>query len=341
MSAEAAAINLGRTLATRVVRMWLDPRTREQESRMDMSALIRRRIPGLRVQRGVERQFEQIADAVAARLEPICGHEFRGLDEGGRRAALDAVTATFAHADLSDEAILGSDANPAELARRVRTAASPPTGLSEAETRFYELLLAECCDCYVQTLRRLPVFTERGVTELLGRVGELGSELSRVLERLPVRSLYAPQGADQDAAFRREYLEFISRTMDEVELFSFTAGQAPRTKLSVAYISLRVSTDEARAARRTGHGSVDRLRTGIGAWDTAEQESPTSVRVEAALKQAPRVLLRGEAGSGKTTLLNWLAVTAARSGCSSACAMALTQARSTCPRWPAARPTPV
>ncbi|MFI1331644.1 NACHT domain-containing protein [Streptomyces sp. NPDC020845] len=312
MSAEVAAINLGRTLATRAVRMWLDPRTREQESRMDMSALIRRRIPGLRAQRGVERQFEQIADAVAARLEPICGHEFRGLDEGGRQAALDAVTAAFAHADLSDTAILGSDANPAELARRVRTAAPPPTGLGEVETRFYELLLAECCDCYVQTLRRLPVFTERGVTELLGRVGELGSELSRVLERLPVRSLYAPQGADQDAAFRHEYLEFISRTMDEVELFSFTAGQAPRTKLSVAYISLRVSTDEGRSARRTGHGSADRLRTGIGAWDTAEQESSATVRVEAALKQSPRVLLRGEAGSGKTTLLNWLAVTAAR-----------------------------
>ncbi|MGW3569738.1 NACHT domain-containing protein [Streptomyces sp. NPDC000941] len=312
MSAEVAAINLGRTLATRAVRMWLDPRTREQESRMNMSALIRRRIPGLRAQRGVERQFEQIADAVAARLEPICGHEFRDLDEGGRQAALDAVTAAFAHADLSDTAILGSDANPAELARRVRTAAPPPTGLGEVETRFYELLLAECCDCYVQTLRRLPVFTERGVTELLGRVGELGSELSRVLERLPIRSLYAPQGADQDAAFRHEYLEFISRTMDEVELFSFTAGQAPRTKLSVAYISLRVSTDEGRAARRTGHGSADRLRTGIGAWDTAEQESSASVRVEAALKQSPRVLLRGEAGSGKTTLLNWLAVTAAR-----------------------------
>lgn len=312
MSAEVAAINLGRTLATRAVRMWLDPRRREQESRMDMSALIRRRIPGLRAQRGVERQFEQIADAVAARLEPICGHEFRDLDEGGRQAALDAVTGAFAHADLSDTAILGSDANPAELARRVRTAAPPPAGLGEVETRFYELLLAECCDCYVQTLRRLPVFTERGVTELLGRVGELGSELSRVLERLPVRSLYAPQGADQDAAFRHEYLEFISRTMDEVELFSFTAGQAPRTKLSVAYISLRVSTDEGRSARRTGHGSADRLRTGIGAWDTAEQESSASVRVEAALKQSPRVLLRGEAGSGKTTLLNWLAVTAAR-----------------------------
>ncbi|MFI0815098.1 NACHT domain-containing protein [Streptomyces sp. NPDC021098] len=313
MSAEAAAINLGRTVATRVVRLWLDPRTRERESRMEMSALIRRRIPGLRDQRGVERQFEQIADAVAARLEPMCGHEFRDLDEGGRQAALDAVTAAFAHADLSDAAILGSDANPAELARRVRTAAPPPSGLGDAATQFYELLLAECCDCYVRILLRLPVFTERAVTELLGRVSELGSELSRVLERLPVRSLYAPQGADHDAAFRREYLEFISHTLDTVELFSFTAGQAPRTKLSVAYVSLRVSTDgDGRTPRRSADGPDHRLRTGIGSWGGDEYESSASVRVEAALKRSPRILLRGEAGSGKTTLLNWLAVTAAR-----------------------------
>ncbi|MFG2583153.1 NACHT domain-containing protein [Streptomyces malaysiensis] len=313
MSAEAAAINLGRTVATRVVRLWLEPRRREQESRMEMSTLVRRRVPGLRAQRGVERQFEQIADAVAARLEPMCGHEFRDLEEGGRQAALDAVTAAFGRADLSDGAILGSDANPAELARRVRASAPPPAGLGEAATHFYELVLAECCDCYVRILQRLPVFTERGIAELLGRVGELGPELSRVLERLPVRSLYAPQGADQDEAFRREYLEFLSRTLDEVELFSFTAGQAPRTKLSVAYISLRVSTDaEGRAARRSSGGPDHRLRTGIGSWGGAEHELSANVRVEAALKESPRVLLRGEAGSGKTTLLNWLAVTAAR-----------------------------
>ncbi|MFE2440593.1 NACHT domain-containing protein [Streptomyces sp. NPDC059426] len=313
MSAEAASINLGRMVATRVVRLWLEPRRREQESRMEMSALVRRRVPGLRAQRGVERQFEQIADAVAARLEPMCGHEFRGLEEGGRQAALDAVTAAFAHADLSDEAILGSDANPAELARRVRASAPPPAGLGEAAMHFYELLLAECCDCYVRILQRLPVFTERGIAELLGRVGELGPELSRVLERLPARSLYAPQGADQDAAFRREYLEFLSRTLDEVELFSFTAGQAPRTRLSVAYISLRVSTDgDGRAASRSAGGPDHLLRTGISSWNGAEQESSASVRVEAALKESARILLRGEAGSGKTTLLNWLAVTAAR-----------------------------
>ncbi|MEU8875276.1 hypothetical protein AB0D24_29845 [Streptomyces javensis] len=154
----------------------------------------------------------------------------------------------------------------------MRASAPPPAGLGEAATRFYELLLAECCDCYVRILQRFPVFTERGIAELLGRVGELGPELSRVLERLPVRSPYAPQGADQDAAFRREYLEFLSRTLDEVELFSFTAGQAPRTKLSVAYISLRVSTGgDGRATRRSVGGPDQLLRTGISSWDGPDQ----------------------------------------------------------------------
>ena len=55
------------------------------------------------------------------------------------------------------------------------------------------------------------------------------------------------------------------------------------------------------------------LRAGVAAWDERDAE-PASVRVEAALKHAPRMLLLGEAGSGKTTLLSWLGVTAARRG---------------------------
>jgi hypothetical protein len=110
VSAEVLAVNLGRTVASRAVHLWLAPRRRDQEARVEMGELIRRRIPGLRAQCGVERQFEQIADAVAARIEPMCRHEFDGLDEDGRKVAIDALTATFRQADLSDAAILGSDA---------------------------------------------------------------------------------------------------------------------------------------------------------------------------------------------------------------------------------------
>jgi hypothetical protein len=160
------------------------------------------------------------------RLEPLCEHEFRGLTDGGRPAAIDAVVKVFGHTDLSDEALVGADVGAAEWARRIRSQAPPDPGLGEAAIAFYELLLAECCDCYVRLLPRLPVFTERAITELLGRVSSLGGELAQVLERLPARSLYAPVGDDHDEEFKHEYLGLISSGPDEVELFGGLAGPA-------------------------------------------------------------------------------------------------------------------
>ncbi|MFD3875599.1 NACHT domain-containing protein [Streptomyces sp. NPDC058623] len=307
MSAEVAAINLGRVLATRAVSLWLAPRRRAQEADSSMADLIRFRVPGLRHQRGLERQFEDMADAVAARLEPLLAHEFRGLPDHERRAALDGVSDTFVRADLSDAAVIGADADPSELARAIRGAVPAPAGLSEAAAAFHEALFAESVDCYVRILKHLPVFTERAVTELLARTTTLAAEVARALDRLPVRSLYAPEGAGEDEVFRREYLELISGTLDEVELFSFASDRAPRTKLSVAYVSLRTGGgDSGRPSRRAAAP-----RGPGGAW-SEEDQGEHGVRVEAALSDAPRVLLRGEAGSGKTTMLHWLAVTAAR-----------------------------
>ncbi|MEU9155925.1 hypothetical protein AB0D59_36595 [Streptomyces sp. NPDC048417] len=73
---------------------------------MDMAELIRLRVPGLRLRRGVERQFGEMADAVFDRLAPFLDREFAGLTESGREAVVNGVCDTFAAADLSDEAIL-------------------------------------------------------------------------------------------------------------------------------------------------------------------------------------------------------------------------------------------
>ncbi|GAQ54359.1 NACHT domain-containing protein [Streptomyces acidiscabies] len=304
MSVEVAAVRLGQTVATSAVRLWLGGRRSEQERRAGMGELIRLRVSGLRASRSVERQFEEIADAVAARVEPLLAHEFAGLAENERLAAVGAVTDAFTRADLSDASVFESDADPVELERRIRRSVPRPAGLGEAAERYYDTLFAECCDCYVRILRRLPVFTERAVSELLSRTTSLGAELARVLERLPVRSLYAPEGSDADAGFLREYLGLVSRSLDEVELFQVTSRQPPRTKLSVAYVSLRASGDD---------GARPRPLPRYGLRDWQESES-TGMRVETALAGSSRVLLRGEAGSGKTTLMQWLAVMAARGG---------------------------
>ncbi|MBT2676763.1 NACHT domain-containing protein, partial [Streptomyces sp. ISL-14] len=315
MSAEAAALRLGTTVARAAAQVWLGGKRQEQERRLSMAELVRVRVSGLRLQRSVERQFEEIADAVFDRLAPFLEREFRGLDEGGRRAVLDGVCDTFVQADLSDEALLAADVNPAEVVRRITGAVRAPVGLSEAESRLYEVLFAECCEYYVRIVRGLPVFEERALTELLARTTSLGAEIARVLERLPDRSLFAPEGADRDGEFRRRYLELVSTSLDEVELFRRASDRAAaQARLSVAYVSLRASGDDG-THRRTGGPrgrSLPLLRPDMSDWEDGGRGEAAGMRVEAALGGASRVLLRGEAGSGKTTLLRWLAVTAAR-----------------------------
>jgi hypothetical protein len=73
----------------------------------------------------------------------------------------------------------------------------------------------------------------------------------------------------------------------------------PRTLVSVAYLSLQVSTDRrqrGRGDRPEEHWFVEGRRTLTGS---------SSLRAEAALAESPRTLLRGDAGAGKTTLLQW------------------------------------
>ncbi|WP_405990582.1 NACHT domain-containing protein [Streptomyces sp. NBC_00986] len=309
MSAEAAALRLGTTVVKAAAQTWLGGKRQEQERRLPMDDLVRRRLPGLRQQRSVQRQFEEMADTVAARIEPFLAQEFRDLDESGREAALNGVCDTFERADLSDEAILAADAQPAELIRQITASVSPPIGLNEPETRLYDLLFSECCEYYVSIVRTLPVFEERTLAELLARTSSLSDRVARVLERLPDRSLFAPDGTDQDQEFRRWYMELVSNTLDEVELFRRTSDRAAaQVRLSVAYVSLRATGDD--GTRRRSVRALP-LRPDLSGWEESGTES-SGMRVESALGGASRVLLRGEAGSGKTTLLRWLAITAAR-----------------------------
>lgn len=315
MLAETAALRLGTLVANAAGKLWLRGKQRDQERQLEMEELVRVRVPGVRLQREVRQQFEQITNAVYDRLDPFLTHAFDRLEPGGRQAVIDAVADTFARADLSDDALLAADAQPAELVRRITASVPGPVGLGEAETRLYEVLFAECVAYYVSIVRSLPVFEERAAAELLARTATLGAEVARILERLPDRSLFAPDGSDQDTDFLREYLELVSRDLDEVELFRGTSDQATpqRVRLSVAYVSLRTTGDDAKLRRRTVRRAVPKLRPDMSNWEEGGHEA-SGMRVEAALSGASRVLLRGEAGSGKTTLLRWLAITAARGG---------------------------
>ncbi|WUD23562.1 NACHT domain-containing protein [Lentzea sp. NBC_00516] len=141
----------------------------------------------------------------------------------------------------------------------------------------YDLLMRECCGYVIEISRGLPAFSTNALTELLRRDREMLDGIRAVLARLPQR--------DRSAGFDYDYRQLVARKLDRVELFGVTlADVSRRYPLSVAYISLTASTDDA----------------------------PTSLRrIEELLAGRRRVFIRGDAGLGKTTLLQWVAVRSA------------------------------
>ncbi|RFS85156.1 NACHT domain-containing protein [Actinomadura spongiicola] len=310
MSVEVAALRVGGSVAQLAVGRWLAGHTTRDAAGKDLIELIKTGLPDEIRRRRVQRQLDVMAESVAERILTFAGHEFRGLDDGDREAALHEVTRTLEGADLSDEALFAVDVDPVKLARGLRSRMPGRRAefeLGEAGARLYEVTLDECCDCLARIIVHLPQFGARASVETLGRLSGLSDQVAAVLARLPARTLDAPEGESEDDEFTRRYLASISESLDTLELFGvrFERFTRPQTTLSVAYISLNVSEEVRRGSRPKAVQAVP-----INEW--RDERAPSTVRVEAALADKRLMLLRGEAGGGKSTLLRWLAITAAR-----------------------------
>ncbi|MEU3017716.1 NACHT domain-containing protein [Nocardiopsis sp. NPDC007018] len=312
---ETAALKAAGTVGSRAGRAWLAQRSAAADRDKDLTELMRITFRDVLARRKVEHQLDGITLAVMERLQPLCEQEFRGLDDADRAAVLAELSDTLERADLTDQAVLGADADPAELVRRIRSRI--PRGhlvreLGEAGARMFDVLLEECCDDLLQIVVTLPQFTPRATAETLSRLTGLSEQVAAALARIPRRTLDAPEGEDDDAEFDRRYTRHVSQVLDTVELFGVQVKRyRPRTSLSVAYISLSVSA----RARRRGHDGDGRGHLSLSGEDAgAEEPGTATMRVESALGDARRTLVRGEAGSGKSTLLRWLAITAVREG---------------------------
>ncbi|GLW96396.1 NACHT domain-containing protein [Microtetraspora sp. NBRC 16547] len=304
---EAAATAAGKAVATKAVREWLLARASAKDLGADLKDLIRNSYRDRLAVRKFENQIEGVALAIEARLSALLEQEYRGLADNDRAAVLHEVVATLQAADLSDAALFKADADSARVAEQLM-ATLPSPKLSDAEQQLYMVLLAECVDCLVGMMRELPQYLPRAATETLARLTGLAEGVERLLARMPVRTLDAPEGSQNDEAFERQYLSFVSRTMDEVELFGVRVESfRPRTSLSVAYISLSVSTEESKARTMAERLSIASLTDPVA-------PEPGMLRIESALGRSRLTLVRGDAGSGKSTLLRWLAVTAAFKG---------------------------
>ncbi|MEV4055402.1 NACHT domain-containing protein [Amycolatopsis sp. NPDC049688] len=304
-SLEGPALKLGGRIASAAAKSWLQRRKAGVERSADLADLAAAELKGPLERAKLENLVQHIGMQVAEQLEPVLADRFSTLPPHEIEAAFLAVEDALSKADLSDEALLAADADPEQLARKIRGDLPRERLLAPKAAALYDLALDQACRHLVQVVRHLPSFQPRALADVLGRLSRQSDQLEELLARVPKTSLAAPEGIDRDAEFEAAYLRSIARDLDRLELLGLTMDDQPALPLTVAYLSLSVSPEGQPRKRRVDELWFEKRQNRVGS---------ANMRVETALSGTTHVLVRGEAGSGKTTLLDWLAVTAARAG---------------------------
>jgi hypothetical protein len=177
---ESMALSLAKTIVQKAAGAWIADRHTAEERKKELTALL---TPKFR-HAAPEQRF---LDEATSELESL-GHEFRGLDDGERAAALLAVRDAFERADLTDRALFAVDVDAVKLARRLRAGqprAKTAAGLGEAGGAFYDAALDRSCKLYVRAVEQVPAFVGRSLAEMLNRLSDLPDQVAaRVVNAL-------------------------------------------------------------------------------------------------------------------------------------------------------------
>jgi hypothetical protein len=165
---ESTALSLAKTIVQKAAGAWIADRRTTEERKKELRALL---TPRFRHAAPEQRFLDEAASELAS-----FSHEFRGLDDGDRAAALQAVHNAFERADLTDRALFAVDVDAAKLASRLRAGqrrAKTAAGLGEVGGAFYDAALDRCCQLYVRAVLQVPAFVGRSSAEILNRLSDL------------------------------------------------------------------------------------------------------------------------------------------------------------------------
>ena len=177
---ESMALSLAKTIVQKAAGAWIADRRTAEERKKELKELL---TPWFRSTAPEQRFLDEAASELAS-----FSHEFRGLDDGERAAALQAVRNTFERADLTDRALFAVDVDPTKLASRLRAGqpqAKTDAWLGEVGGAFYDAALDRCCKLYVRAVEQVPAFVGRSLAEMLNRLSDLPDQVAaRVVNAL-------------------------------------------------------------------------------------------------------------------------------------------------------------
>ncbi|HEY6780891.1 MAG TPA: NACHT domain-containing protein, partial [Thermoleophilaceae bacterium] len=265
--------------------------------------------------RRLRRQFEQVADRIAAQLAPFLEAEFAGIPENEVAAATRLAEEVLASTEISAETLAAVDADPRSIeadARRSSRERIEHAYLSDSAEAMFDLLLKETTDYVVDLAVGLPPFNSAAAQEMLRRETLIIARIDEVLQRLPQTPKFlGGLAAGASEAFETEFRRVVSRNFDQLELFGLDLEEYRRYTLSIAYITL--SVERSRPAKPAERRVLDEDKAHEGAnFDAGPADEGGYLTAVQALDEMPRALVTGDAGSGKTTLLQWLAVQACK-----------------------------
>jgi hypothetical protein len=311
---EAIAFSIGIAATKWIVRLWTQDTALEAVDE-GLAELIGRRVQRANEQRAMHRQFEELAEHIAARITPFLSVEARDIDTGELASAADAANRSLSTSGALDfSSLLSVDLSAASLARMVKyndPDAVTSAGLGSAGAAVYDTLITECANYITSIALKLPGFATAQARDALARSSRLTQLAIEIIEGLPPSSVpteWGPGSADQ--RFENKYRQAVSEFSDDLHLFGVTSSAAKNHyPLSVAYISLAV--DEIHGGLRSDSDGGTSAKTKGTPESTEKELEPKSsvLRIETLLDDTDRLLLTGGAGSGKTTLIQWIAMT--------------------------------
>ncbi|WP_437441393.1 NACHT N-terminal Helical domain 1-containing protein, partial [Streptomyces aureus] len=265
----------------------------------------------------------------------------RSMDGAGERPfpadEAEAVTDTLATTllalgDLDMDDVQAVRLGHTDLARRLRTAAPAPDGLSTDSVRYLESMTEWACLHILDFFTQRSTFVARSLVEQTRGQSELIAKVDEVIRRVP-------RADSRDAEFERRYLAHLAKKHGRLTIYGVDLRDAPeKWPLDVAYLSLETTevadasrlwmgpSDEAVPSPRdsaapprhqggpTGPASAAAVSSWMGSGPATAPGAFTHPsagihrgyapggRADQILARHDKVLLRGAAGSGKTTL---------------------------------------